>query len=219
MNKTLQTQSETIENYEDEKIKLMEEIEILRQQLDLDGEHLNLSKHKIFENKITELERKLELEETTRQRHETIIERLKQHLERLENENEKIIKTIKAKEEIQQNAYAQFKNMKEDYISLQVKEMDISEKKSILEKHLEISESETNAVKKQLQLANQRVDDLHSILNSDTDSECSSLAFSDGEEDELDIFLDNHRRKMAEQKDEETRIRKSIYVEQTESEC
>ena len=215
----MQTQSETIENYEDEKIKLMEEIEILRQQLDLDGEHLNLSKHKIFENKITELERKLELEETTRQRHETIIERLKQHLERLENENEKIIKTIKAKEEIQQNAYAQFKNMKEDYISLQVKEMDISEKKSILEKHLEISESETNAVKKQLQLANQRVDDLHSILNSDTDSECSSLAFSDGEEDELDIFLDNHRRKMAEQKDEETRIRKSIYVEQTESEC
>ena len=215
----MQTQSETIENYEDEKIKLMEEIEILRQQLDLDGEHLNLSKHKIFENKITELERKLELEETTRQRHETIIERLKQHLERLENENEKIIKTIKAKEEIQQNAYAQFKYMKEDYISLQVKEMDISEKKSILEKHLEISESETNAVKKQLQLANQRVDDLHSILNSDTDSECSSLAFSDGEEDELDIFLHNHRRKMAEQKDEETRIRKSIYVEQTESEC
>ena len=111
--------------------------------------------------------------------------------------------------------------MREDYISLLVKEMDISEKKSILENKLEISESETMAVKIQLQLANERIEDLHSILNSDnsdTDSDCSSLVFSDGAEDDLDIFLQNHRKRMAEQKEEEIRIRKSIYVEQTESE-
>ena len=109
--------------------------------------------------------------------------------------------------------------MREDNISLQVKEMAISEKKSILEKQLEISEAETMALKTQLQLANERIEDLHSILNSDTDSDCSSLAFSDGAEDDLDIFLQNHRKRMAEQKEEEIRIRESIYVEQTESEC
>ena len=108
--------------------------------------------------------------------------------------------------------------MREDYISLLVKEMDISEKNSILENQLEISEAETMAVKTQLQLANERIEDLHSILKSDTDSDCSSLAFSDGAEDDLDIFLQNHRKRMAEQKEEEIRIRKSIYVEQTESE-
>eukprot|EP00090_Calanus_glacialis_P006125 TRINITY_DN14819_c0_g1_i2.p1 TRINITY_DN14819_c0_g1~~TRINITY_DN14819_c0_g1_i2.p1 ORF type:complete len:110 (-),score=44.07 TRINITY_DN14819_c0_g1_i2:70-399(-) len=109
--------------------------------------------------------------------------------------------------------------MREDYISLQAKEMDISEKKGILENQLEISEAETMAVKTQLQLANERIEDLHSILNSDTDSDCSSREFSDGAEDDLDIFLQNHRKRMAEQKEEEIRIRKSIYVEQTESEC
>ena len=55
--------------------------------------------------------------------------------------------------------------MREDNISLQVKEMAISEKKSILEKQLEISEAETMALKTQLQLANERIEDLQSILS------------------------------------------------------
>ena len=108
--------------------------------------------------------------------------------------------------------------MKEDYISLQVKEMNISEKKTILENKLEISKAETKAVKTQMQLANERIEHLHTILNSDnseTDSDCSSLVFSDGAEDDLDIFLHIHRKRMVEQKEEEIRIRKSIYVEQT----
>ena len=216
---TLDTQSETIESYEEEKIKLLAEIESLHQRLDLEVQPMNSNKQKHFENKIKELERKLELEETTCQRQETIIERLKQYLDKLENENEKIIKTLKSKEEIQQNFDSQLKNMREDYISLQVKEMAISEKKGILERQLEISESETMHVKSQLTLANQRIEDLHSILNSDTDSDCSVYSFTDEAEDDLDIFLQNHRKKMAEQKEEEIRIRKSIYVEQTESEC
>ena len=128
-------------------------------------------------------------------------------------------KAIKAKGEIQQNVDVQLKNMREDYISLLVKEMDISEKNSILENKLEISEAETMAVKTQVQLANERIEDMHSILHSDTDSDCSSLVFSDGAEDDLDIFLQNHRKRMSEQKEEEIRIRKSIYVVQTESEC
>ena len=216
---TLEAQSETIEIYEDEKIKLKKEIENLHKQLYLECEPLNQSKQNIFLHKIEDLERKLEFEETSRKRKEIVIERLKHNLERFENENEKLTKALKAKGEIQQNCNVQLIKMREDYISLQAKEMDISEKKSILENQLEISEAETMAVKTQLQLANERIEDLHSILNSDTDSDCSSLAFSDGAEDDLDIFLQNHRKRMAEQKEEEIRIRKSIYVEQTESEC
>jgi hypothetical protein len=188
----------------------------------LDCEPLKQSKQNIFLNKIEDLERKLEFEETSRKRKEIIIERLKHNFDRFENENKKLTKALKANSEIQQICDAQLKNMREDYISLQAKEMDISEKKSILENQLEISEAKTLAVRTELQLANERIEDLYSILssdNSDTDSDCSSPVFSDGAEDDLDIFLQNHRKRMAEQKEEEIRIRKSIYVEQTESEC
>ena len=61
----LQVQSETIENYEDEKNRMIGGIEKLRQQIDLECEPLNCSKQKILLNKIEELERKLEFEETT----------------------------------------------------------------------------------------------------------------------------------------------------------
>ena len=122
---TLQAQSETIENYEDEKIKLMEVIENLHQQLDLKCKPLNLIKQNIFLNKIEELESKLEFEVTSQKRQDIVIERLKQNLERLENEKEIMTKALKAKGEIQQNFDGQLKSLKEDYISLLVKEMDI----------------------------------------------------------------------------------------------
>ena len=71
----------------------------------------------------------LEFEETSRKRPDTVIERLKQNIKRFENEIEKMTKALKAKGEIQHNCDAQLRNMREDYISLQVKEMDISEEK------------------------------------------------------------------------------------------
>ena len=43
---------------------------------------------------------------------------------------------------------------------------------------------------------------------SDSDSECCSLQTSDGAEDDLKIFLENHRKRMAEQK--ENIIRENI---------
>ena len=75
---TLQTQSETIKNYKDEKIKLVEEIENLHQHLDLECEPLNLRKQSIFLYQIEELERKLEFGIWKRQ--EIVTERLKQIL-------------------------------------------------------------------------------------------------------------------------------------------
>ena len=60
----------------------------------------------------------------------------------------------------------------------------------------------------QLQLANVRIEHLHSILTYESDY--CSLTVSDGAEDDLDIFLQNHTRRMAEQKEEETRTRENI---------
>ena len=111
---TLEAQSETIEIYEDEKIKLKKEIENLHKQLYLECEPLNQSKQNIFLHKIEDLERKVEFEETSRKRKEIVIERLKQNLERFENENEKLTKALKATGKIQQNCDAQLRNMRED---------------------------------------------------------------------------------------------------------
>ena len=86
----------------------------------------------------------------------------------------------------------------------------MSEKKNILEKKLEISEAEILTLQSQLQLSNERIEHLHSILTSDSDSDCCSLTVSDGAEDDLQIFLQNHRKRMAEQKEEENRIRENI---------
>ena len=90
--------------------------------------------------------------------------------------------------------------------------MDRFEKKNIIEKKLEISEVEVLTRQSQLQLANERIEHLHSILTSDSESgsDCCSLPVSDGAEDDLQIFLQNHRKRMAEQKEEENIIRENI---------
>merc|ERR1711862_1031384 len=114
----------------------------------------------------------------------------------------------------------QMKDLKEDIVTLQIREMDIIEKKNILEKKLEIAEAETITVRSHLELANRRIEDLQMALNCDTESESSSIPYSDSYQDDLDVFLMNHRRRMAEQKEEERKIRESLLKEsKAESEC
>ena len=99
--------------------------------------------------------------------------------------------------------------------------MDVNEKKNILEKKLEIAEAETITVRSHLELANRRIEDLQLALNCDTESESSSLPYSDHSQDDLDVFLMNHRKRMAEQKEEERKIRESLMRENNyhDSEC
>ena len=220
----LQNQSFAIVDLEHEKAQLMEEVEdLLKKIAILESERLDFHNSRKLETKIIEIKSQLELEVTSRHRNETMIERLKQKLERSEAEFESMSQERKAKENMNIKLISQLKAIQEDYISLQVKEMGISESKNAVEKRLEISEAETMTAKSQLELANRRIEYLHSNLNCETDSDCSSLPFSDGSEDDLDIFLHNHRQRMAEQKEEENRIRESIQesrnIEQEESEC
>ena len=86
----------------------------------------------------------------------------------------------------------------------------MSEKKTILEKKVEINDAEMEMLKSQLELAHQRIEGLHANLLSDSDSECSILPCVEEPEDDLDIFLQNHRKRMKEQKEEETRIRENL---------
>merc|ERR1719245_1130600 len=122
-------------------------------------------------------------------------------------------KNLSVQEDLNKKLNIQIKDLKEDIVTLQIREMDVYEKKNILEKKLEIAEAETITVRSHLELANRRIEDLQLALNCDTESECSSLPYSDHSQDDLDVFLMNHRKRMAEQKEEERKIRESLLRE------
>merc|ERR1719245_154932 len=122
-------------------------------------------------------------------------------------------KNLSVQEDLNKKLNIQIKDLKEDIVTLQIREMDMYEKKNILEKKLEIAEAETITVRSHLELANRRIEDLQMALNCDTESESSSIPYSDSYQDDLDVFLMNHRRRMAEQKEEERKIRESLLRE------
>ena len=132
------------------------------------------------------------MEVASRQRSETIIERLKKQLEVSECDAEALKQENSSKVVINRKLERLLKDLKEDNIFLKIKEMDMFEKKNIIEKKLEISEVEMLTLQSQLQLANERIEHLHSILTSDSD--CCSLTVSDGAKDDVQIFLQNHRK-------------------------
>ena len=207
----LQNQSCAIIDLEKEKMQLTETVNELTKNIDnLEDENINGNKYKTFEIKIKDLEYRLELEEASRQRSETIIDRLKNKLQNSESDLENMKKGSIGKDDLNRKLERQIKDLKEDFINLQIQEMDMSEKKTMLEKKVEINEAEIEMLKSQLELANQRIEGLHSNLISDSDSDYSILPCSEESQDDLDIFLINHRKKMAEQKEEENRIRKDM---------
>ena len=207
----LQNQSCAKIDLEKEKIKLVEEVSELSTKLEiLENENINCDKQKRFEIKNKDLEQKLEMEVASRQRSETIIGRLKKQLEISVGDAEAIKQENSSKADINRQLVRQLKDLKEDNISLKIKETATSEKKNTIEKKLEISVAEMLTLHSQLQLANDRIEHLQSNLTSDSDSDCCSLLVSDGADDDLDIFLQNHRKRMAEQKEEEIRIRENI---------
>ena len=219
---SLQNQATIIAELENENINLFDKIEALQKRLvDTD----TACDEKVYDNdkyelKITELEHKLKLELTSKTRLESQIEKMKEKIFESENEQASAQKGIEIQEELNRKLNTQVKDLKEDIVTLQIKEMDICEKKNILEKKLEISEAETVTVRSQLEFANRRIEDLQHALNCDTESENSSIPYSDSYQDDLDVFLMNHRKRMAEQKEEERKIRESLLKDsKTESDC
>ena len=218
---SLQNQAVIIAELENENINLFDKIEALQKKIKDNEEDANQNVvDKKSELRINELEYQLQLELTSKTRCENQIEQFRDKLLETEKEQETARKSVECHEEVNKKLNIQIKDLKEDIVTLQIREMDITEKKNILDKKLEIAEAETITVRSQLELANRRIEDLQIALNCDTESESSSIPYSDGYQDDLDLFLLNHRKRMAEQKEEERKIRESLLKEsRVESDC
>ena len=176
----IQEQSFIIIELEHESEKLKEKNSDLQYKIDkLESDTVDLCQYQNAKMKITEIEQKLDLEQTNKFRLEHLNERLKDNLAKMEKENE--IDRIKhqSDQEKHKKLVSQFRDLKEDYMSLQVKESDIKDKNMNLNKKIEITESENIILKKDLELAMKRIKDFHTAITSDIDSDSDTITYSD----------------------------------------
>ena len=114
----------------------------------LEEDTTNVSKHKGLQLKVIDLEQRLELEQTARQRMETQIDRLKESVKKTDKEADEMRLKSQNDQEKNRKVLNQFRDLKEDYMSLQGKEADITENNHHLNKKLEIAEAENVVMKK-----------------------------------------------------------------------
>merc|ERR1711973_161780 len=180
---TIQDQASSIQQLEDDKAKLKEQLAELSQKVDfMDVETVSNLTLKRLEMKIRELESKLELELTTKGRMETQVGRLKETIERLNKEIDDLRIKEQSSQDQQKKLGRQLRDLKEDYATLQGKESDIIQKNTDLEKQIEVSDVEVMTLKSDLKLAMKRIEDLQVAISGDIDSE----SFSDQIEDSDD---------------------------------
>ena len=211
---TLQDQAMTIIELENENDKLEERVsELSIKIVQLEEDTANVSQHKGLQLKVSDLEQRLELEQTARQRMETQIDRLKESVKRMDKEADEMRFKSQSDHEKNRKILNQFRDLKEDYLSLQGKEADVSENNNHLNKKIEIAEAENIVMKKELELALKRIDDFHIAINSEIDSDTDTVDYSEASEEDIEVFLDNHRRAMSMQRERESVIRESIAKE------
>ena len=211
---TLQDQAITIIDLENENEKLKEKVSEMTIKVEqLEEDAANLSQHKGLQLKVTDLEQRLELEQTARQRMGTQIDRLKESVKKMDKEADEMRFKSQSDQEKNRKILNQFRDLKEDYMSLQGKEADITEKNHHLNKKLEIAEAESIVMKKELEMALKRIDDFHIAISSEIDSDTDTINYSEASEEDIEVFLDNHRRAMSMQREREGVIRESIAKE------
>ena len=191
---TIQDQSLTIQSLEQERNKLREQYAELCQKLDhLEGENVSTIQHKRLELKIREMESKLELEKTTKTRMETMIQRMKEVVEKMTREMDDLrMRELSGQDEVKKMSrqlrwvlnqfqlwlhstfYFPLRDLREEMANVQSRELELSHKKSDLEKQLEVSEAETLTVKNELKIALRRIEDLQNAIGGEMDSEAGS---------------------------------------------
>ncbi|KAL1130015.1 hypothetical protein AAG570_012958 [Ranatra chinensis] len=169
---TIQEQNVRIAELENERSSLKERVAELQSRL----ENLETladptsSYHvKRYQLKTKELESKLELEQTTRTRIEVQVARLKETAEKLQNELELSRSRDQAAQESLRKTERALRETREQNLLLAQHDSEASAKKKELEKRLESSEAETAAVRADLRLAMQRVEDLQCAIQGDLD--------------------------------------------------
>ena len=184
----IQDQSFALSELEDENETLKEKNFDLQHKIEqLESETVDLKQHKNAKFKITELEQKLDLELTNKLRLEHQTERMKDNICKLEREAEILHFKYQTEQEKYKKQLNQYRDLKEDYLSLQGKENNTSEKCSSLQKKLDIAEAENILIKKDLELAMRRIEDFHMAINSEIDSDSDTITYSDDE-----MFLSNN---------------------------
>ncbi|KAK6192213.1 hypothetical protein SNE40_003722 [Patella caerulea] len=156
-----------------------------------------VDKHSVtrLEGKIRELENKLQLESTSKQRLETQITRLKEHLERLQSEKEELNSSKLQTEELSKRNQKQLRELREELVDAQKREMEASQGKKELITRIEELEADQIQNQSDLKLAFKRIADLQAALEEEIDSDNDSLLLdSEDEEDDSDFdsFLENH---------------------------
>lgn len=146
---TLQDQAMQIIELENENEKLKEQVSDMSVKLAVLEEDVDKkSKQKGLEIKVVDLEQRIELEQTSRKRMETQIERLRQSIKKMDKESDEMRYKAQGEQEKNRKLINQLRDLKEDYMSLQGKEADITERNIHLGKRLEIAEAENIVMKK-----------------------------------------------------------------------
>jgi len=193
---TIQDQSLTIQSLECERNKLREQYAELCQRLDhLEGENVSTVQHKRLELKIRELESKLELEKTTKTRMETQIMRQKELVDKMTREMDELRLREGGSQDENKKLGRQLRDLREEVAGVQSREIELTHKKSDLEKQLQLSEAETLTLKNDLKLALRRIDDLQAAIGGEIDSDFVSGDVSDSDTSDEDVatFLENRR--------------------------
>ena len=191
-----QDQSLTIQSLECERNKLREQYAELCQRLDhLEGENVSTVQHKRLELKIRELESKLELEKTTKTRMETQIMRQKELVDKMTREMDELRLREGGSQDENKKLGRQLRDLREEVAGVQSREIELTHKKSDLEKQLQLSEAETLTLKNDLKLALRRIDDLQAAIGGEIDSDFVSGDVSDSDTSDEDVatFLENRR--------------------------
>ncbi|XP_064118351.1 unconventional myosin-XVIIIa-like isoform X3 [Macrobrachium nipponense] len=181
---TLSEQSQQIAELEHSKQVLQERMMELSSKVEvLEGETANIHTQRRLEMKIKEIESKLELELTTRQRLESQIGRLKDQIERLSGECDAA--KMKESQALDQSKRLtrQLRDAKEDLSNMQQRYTEAVNKKSELEKQLELSDAEVATLKSDLKLAFKRIEDLQQAIQGDISDSDSELSDSDSDSD------------------------------------
>ena len=150
---TLQDQAAQIQELELERGKLKERVGELEGRLEQAEEgNQGVEQGRRAELKLTEMGQRLELEVTNRQRLEGQVARLKETRDKMEKvfsqlvslpyiviicpiqESEEVRYQRQGEQEKQRRLLNQLRDLREDYLSLQGKEADVSEKRNVLEK-------------------------------------------------------------------------------------
>jgi len=196
---TIQDQAVTIQHLEAERNRAREMLAEMEVKVEHSkGDQVSVAQHRRLELRLREMDSKLELEKTGKSRLEVQVGRLREVIEKLTKDSEMLRGREKSSLEEVKKISKVYRETKEDLASIQGRDSEWGQKKSDMEKMMEVTEAETVSVKNELKVALRRIEDLQAAIQGDMDT---SAGDSEGESDgeglgETEVWLEQARRRM-----------------------